>query len=69
MVDQNDGVAVGDQIVHHTGQAHDIRRVQADGRLVKHIEDAGRAVAHCAGQLLRWRSPVESVEAERSSVR
>ena len=51
MVDQNDGVAVGDQIVHHTGQAHDIRRVQADGRLVKHIEDAGRAVAHCAGQL------------------
>ena len=51
MVDQNDGIAVGDQIVHHTGQAHDIRRVQADGRLVKHIEDAGRSVAHCAGQL------------------
>ena len=51
MVDQDDGVAVGDEIVHHAGKPHDVRRMQTDRRLVEHIEDAGRAVAHCAGQL------------------
>ena len=51
VVDQDDGVAVGDEIVHHAGKPHDIRRVQTDRRLVEHIEDAGRAVAHGAGEL------------------
>ena len=40
-----------DQIVHHPGQAHNIGRVQTDGRLVQHIENARCAVADGAGQL------------------
>ena len=51
VIDENHGVAVSHQIVHHAGQAHDIRRVQTDRRLVEHIEDASRAVAHGAGEL------------------
>ena len=51
MVDQNDGVAVIHQIVHHAGEADDVGRVQTDGRLIQHVEDARRAVAHGTGQL------------------
>ena len=31
------GLAVVDEIVHHAGEADDVRRVQADGRLIEHI--------------------------------
>ena len=51
VIDENDGIAVRHQVVHHSGEAHDVGRVQADGRLIQHIEHAGRAVAHGAGQL------------------
>ena len=46
VVDQDDGVAVGDEIVHHAGKPHDIRRVQTDRRLIEHIQHACRAVPH-----------------------
>ena len=45
------GVAVGDQIVHHTEQPLHIGRVQTDGRFVQHIQHAGGAVAHGPCQL------------------
>ena len=51
MIDQNDGIAVRHKVVHHPGEAHDVGRVQADARFIEHIEYAGRAVAHGAGQL------------------
>ncbi len=51
MIHQHDGVAVRDQIVHHAPQALDVGGVQADGGLVQHVEHAGGAVAHRAGQL------------------
>ena len=51
VVHQNDRVAVGHEVVHHTGQTHDVRRMQADGRLIQHIEHAGGAVADGPGQL------------------
>ena len=37
MIDEQNGVAVVDEIVHHAGEADDVRRVQADGRLIEHI--------------------------------
>ena len=51
MIHQYHRVTVLDQIVHDAGQAHDVGRVQADGRLVQHVEHAGGAVADRAGQL------------------
>ena len=51
MIDENDGIAVRHEVVHHSGEAHDVGRVQTDARLIEHIEHAGRAVAHGAGQL------------------
>ena len=51
MIHQHHGIAIGHQIVHHTHQSLQIVRMQADGRLVEHIEHPGRAVAHGAGQL------------------
>ena len=51
MVDHNNRIAIAKQIIHHTQQAFDIGRMEADRRLIEHIEHAGRAVAHGAGQL------------------
>ena len=51
VIHQYHRVTVLDQIVHDAGQAHDVGRVQADGRLVQHVEHAGGAVADRAGQL------------------
>ena len=51
VVDNNHGVAVIHQIAHHTHQAVDIGRMQADRRLVQHIEHACRSVAHHASKL------------------
>ena len=51
MIDQNDGVPIGNQIVHHTGKPHNIGGMQTDGGLVQHIENTGGAVAHRAGKL------------------
>ena len=46
MIDEDDGIAVGDQILHHGQKSLDIARVQADGGFVQHVENAGGAVAH-----------------------
>ena len=51
VVDNNHGVAVIHQITHHAHQAVDIGRMQADRRLVQHIEHARRSVAHHASEL------------------
>ena len=51
VVDEQDGIAVRHKIVHDGGQPHDVGRVQADRRLVEHIQHAGRAVAHRPRQL------------------
>ena len=51
VVNQQDGIAVRDQVVHHAGQPDNIRRMQPDGRLVQHIEDACSPVAHCPCKL------------------
>ena len=51
VIDENDRIAVRHEIVHHSGEAHDVGRVQTDARLIEHIEHASRAVAHGAGQL------------------
>ena len=37
MIDQHHGVAVGDQVLHHAGQARQIGRMQPDGGLVQHV--------------------------------
>ena len=37
MIHQHDRVAVGNQVVHHSGQPDNIGRVQANRRLVQHI--------------------------------
>ena len=44
-------VAIGQKVAHDVQKPVDVRGVQADGRLVQHVEHAGRAVAHGAGQL------------------
>ena len=51
VVDQHDGIAVGNEVAHHAGQTDDIGGVKADGGFVQHIEDAGGAVAHGARKL------------------
>ena len=51
VIHQNHRVAVGDQIVHHTSQPHNVGGMQPDARLVQHIQHAGGAVAHRARQL------------------
>ena len=37
--------------MHHAGQPDDIGRVKPDGRLIQHVQDAGRAVADGTGEL------------------
>ena len=51
VIDEDHRVAVGEQIAHHPEQSLDIRRVQADGRLVQDVEHPGGAVADGARQL------------------
>ena len=51
VVHQEDGVAVRFQVPHDPCQAFDVGRVQADGRLVQHVEDAGGPVPYRSGQL------------------
>ena len=51
MIDQNDGVSICDEIVHHTGKPHNIGGMQTDGGFVQYIENAGGAVADGTGKL------------------
>src|SRR5690606_35583406 len=51
VVDEDHGVAVSKQVVHDAEQTLDVRGVQADRRLVEHVEDPGRAVTDGAGEL------------------
>ena len=51
VVDHHHGVPVGNQIAHHAEEAVDVGGVQADGRLVHHVEHAGGSVPHRTREL------------------
>ena len=51
MIHEDHGIAVRHKVVHYAGESRDVRGVQADRRLIQHIEDAGCPVADGAGQL------------------
>ena len=51
MVHDHHGIAVRHQVMHHAEQPVHVRGVQANGRLVEHIQHAGGAVAHGTGEL------------------
>ena len=51
MIDNDNGVPVRPKIVHHASQSFEIIGVQADRRLIKNIEYAGRTVADCSCEL------------------
>ena len=51
MVHKDHGVAIRDQIPHDAGQSYDVGRVQTDGWLIQHVQNAGCPVAYSAGQL------------------
>ena len=51
VIDNHHRVAVCNQIAHDAHQAVDIGRVQANRRLVQHIEHTRGAIAHHAGKL------------------
>ena len=51
MVDEHDGVAVGDKVACDAVESLDVGGVQSDGGLVEHVEDAGRAIPHRTRQL------------------
>ena len=51
VIDQNDGVAIGDQIIHDPFKAFNVGGMQTDRRFIKNVKDAGRAVADGSGQL------------------
>ena len=51
VVHKQDGISIGDEVVHDRVQPGDICGMQADRGLVQHVEHAGRPVAHRAGEL------------------
>ena len=51
MIDHDHRIAVRHQIAHHAQQTVHIRRMQADRRLVQHIQHARRTIAHRTRQL------------------
>lgn len=40
VINQQDGIAIGDQIAHDADQADDIGRMQSDGRFIQNIQNA-----------------------------
>lgn len=69
MVDEDDRIAVGDEVVHDADEADNIRRMmEPDGWFVEDVEYARRAVADGSGQLhaltLPSIGPGRAVEAE-----
>ena len=51
VVDDDNRVPVGDELTDDRQDTVNVGGVQADGRLVEDVEDAGRLVAHGAGKL------------------
>ena len=51
VIHKQDGISVGDEVVHDRVQPGDICGMQADRGLVQHVEHAGRPVAHRASEL------------------
>ena len=57
------------QVLQRADQAVVVALVQADGRLVQHVHDAGQAEPIWLASRMRWASPPEIVSALRSSDR
>ena len=51
VVHDDDRIAVCQKVVHHAEESLDICRMQADRRLVEHVENACRPVAHRTREL------------------
>ena len=51
MVHQDDGITIGHKVVHHARKSLQVRGMQADGRLVQHIQHPRRPVPDGTGQL------------------
>ena len=51
VIHQHHRISIGNQILHHAGQPHDIGGMQTDGRLIQHIQDARGAVPDSSCQL------------------
>ena len=51
VIDEDDGVAVHDQVLHDARQSLDVGGMQADGGLVEDVENTGGAVSHRPGKL------------------
>ena len=64
VLDDDHGVALGDQLVQHVEQPLDVREVEAGGRLVEDVERAaGRAGESSVESFTRCASPPDSVVA------
>ena len=51
VIHQHHRISVGNQILHHASQPHNIGGMQTDGRLIQHIQDARSAVPDRSCQL------------------
>ena len=51
VVDNDSGIPVGEEFPDNRQDAVDVGGVQADGRLIQHVEDPGRPVAYGTGEL------------------
>ena len=69
VLDHDHRVAQVAQALQRVEQPRVVALVQADGRLVQHVEHAHQARADLGGQPDALASPPESVPAARSSVR
>lgn len=69
VIDEQNGVAVVDEIVHHAGEADDVRRCKPMEGSSSTYKTPVVRLRTARASCMRWRSPVESVEAARSSVR
>ena len=69
VLDDEHGVAEVAQAVERVDEAAVVALVQADRRLVEHVEHADQAGADLEASRMRCASPPASVPAERDSVR
>ena len=49
VVDNDSGIPIGEELTDDRQDTVDVRGMQADGRLIQHVEDTGRPVAYRAG--------------------
>ena len=69
VLDDDDGIAEIAQPTQRAEQPLVVALMQADARLVEHVENAGQPAPICVASRMRCASPPESVPLSRSSVR